>query len=110
MFGLDEQQHREQRASHRPAEVEGDLDGCGARAAVPGAERVGPQHRSPRAAKDAVTGRDHRLVVLQADPEISPAVGFARAPVCQQPLVVFKFVELELKNAGSQYLKEDRRV
>lgn len=93
--------------SYRPPEVEGDLDGRSA--AVLGAERVRPQHCCHGTPKDAVTWQNHSLIVLQADPKISPALGFARVPVCQQTLVVFKFVELELKNAGSNHLEEKER-
>lgn len=93
--------------SHRPPEVEGYLDER--RAAVRGAERVRPQHRRHGTPKDAVTWQNHSLVVLQADPKIRPALGFARVPVCQQTFVVFKFVEIELKHAGSSHLKEKGR-
>lgn len=93
--------------SYRPSEVERYLDGGSA--AVLGAERVGPQHCCHCTPKDAVTWRDHRLIVLQADPEISPAVGFARVSVCQQTFVIFKFVQTELKNAGSKHLEEKER-
>lgn len=93
--------------SYRPSEVERYLDGRSA--AVRGAERVRPQHCCCCTPKDAVTWRNYSLIVLQADPKISPALGFARVSVCQQTFVVFKFVQIELKNAGSQHLKEKER-
>lgn len=93
--------------SYRPSEVERNLDGGGA--AVRGAERVRPQHCCHCTPKDAFTWRNHSLIVLQADPKISPALGFARVSIGQQTFVVFKFVQIELKNAGSKHLEEKGR-
>lgn len=93
--------------SYRPPEGEGDLNRSGQSAAVLCAERVGPQHRCHRTPKDAAARRHHGLIVLQANSKVSPAVGFARVPVRQQPFVVFKFVEVHLKNSRSEGLKEN---
>lgn len=93
--------------SYRPSKVERYLDGGGA--AVRGAERVGAQHCCHCTPKDAFTWQDHGLIVLQADPKISPALGFARVPIGQQAFVVFKFVEIDLKKSGCKDLKEKER-
>lgn len=81
--------------SYRPGEVEWQPQ--------PGrlldAEGVGAQHRCGDCAKYTISGRHHRLEVLQTNPEISPAACHAAAEsVCQQTFSILKVMELYLEH------------
>ena len=94
--------------SYRPPKVERQSNRSAKSATVHCAERIGPQHRCHGTSKNTVTWRHYYLVVLQAHAKESPAVGFARVPICQQSFVIFKFMKVELKYTRSKYLKGKR--
>lgn len=81
--------------SYRPGEVERQTQPRVRR----DAEGVGAQHGRGGLAEYTVSGRHHRLEVLQAQPEISPAAGHAAAAsIRQQTVSILKVMEIELEH------------